>query len=84
MAKGTNLDVNRRIVIKWYNKVRTPIETTYKDNQIIPHFHTIKKLVIQIIHLYPNNANIHTILTPQEDNEQRRLPLAINYLVITR
>ncbi|WP_286188831.1 hypothetical protein [Sulfolobus sp. S-194] len=26
LAKGTNLDVNRSMVIKWYNKVRTPIE----------------------------------------------------------
>ncbi|BFI74445.1 DUF4322 domain-containing protein [Sulfurisphaera ohwakuensis] len=30
LAKGTNLDVNRSIVIRWYNKVRTPIETSYK------------------------------------------------------
>ena len=30
LAKGTNLDVNRSIVVKWYNKVRTPIETSYK------------------------------------------------------
>nr|WP_237702658.1 hypothetical protein [Sulfolobus islandicus] len=28
LAKGTNLDVNRSIVVKWYNKVRTPIETS--------------------------------------------------------
>jgi IS4 transposase len=30
LAKGTNLDVNRSIVVKWYDKVRTPIETSYK------------------------------------------------------
>ncbi|WP_432518199.1 hypothetical protein [Saccharolobus islandicus] len=30
LAKGTNLDVNRSIVMKWYDKVRTPIETSYK------------------------------------------------------
>ena len=29
-GRRVNLDVNRSIVVKWYDKVRTPIETSYK------------------------------------------------------
>jgi len=53
-------------------------------NQVIPNLYLIKELVVPPVHLHLGNANLHAILAPQGDNEQGRLPRAINYLAFAR
>ena len=47
LAKATNLDVSKRLVIKWYNKVRTPIETSYKMTKSFLVFTSSKSWVFR-------------------------------------
>ena len=83
LAKGTNLDVNRSIVVKWYDKVRTPIETSYKLIKSFLIFTSSRSWLFRLF-IFVLAINLYTILAPQGDNEQGRLPRAINYLAFAR
>ena len=83
LAKGTNLDVNRSIVVKWYDKVRTPIETSYKLIKSFLIFTSSRSWLFRLF-IFVLAINLYTILTPQGDNEQGRFPLTPNYLALAR
>ncbi|BCU71635.1 hypothetical protein [Stygiolobus caldivivus] len=82
LAKATNLDVNKRSVIKWYNKVRTPIETSYKMTKSFLVFTSSKSWVFRFFVLAMLIYTLYLILAKgRTSRESFRLLLLLLLLL---
>jgi IS4 transposase len=78
-ARATNLDLPKREVLDLYNKVRGPIESSYRNVKAFLHFTSSAKFVFRTLIFVPAVAfySLYTVFKGKVGREQFRILLIL-------